>query len=128
MEVKHALPCPGTTVDDDTVAGLVQLVLPRQAIGKVQCVAHQIRVRFRRLGQGRNMFGGDDKQMGGRLRIDILNGKQPFGFSDDVCWKCALCDPAKEALQFAHDVAGASLDVFFASAPAGSGAFAFVCS
>lgn len=83
MEMEHALPCLGAGVDHHAVAGL-QLVLPRELVGKLEGATHQCRVGFRDISQSRNVCCGENQQVCRCLGIDVLEREEAVGLCDDV--------------------------------------------
>ena len=82
--MKDALPCPLAAIDDQAVAGAVQLVLSGEPVGELDEPSHQRRMRLCDIGERGDVFRRDDEQVGWGLRIDVLNGEQLFSFSNDL--------------------------------------------
>lgn len=84
MKVKDALSRSGTAVDDHAVAGLAQLVLPRQAIRKVEGSTQQSRVRVGRVRKRGDVLHWDDEQMRRGLGVGVFDREQAIRFCHDV--------------------------------------------
>jgi len=98
----HRLSGPFPAVHHHSVPGAVKPVLARQAIGKLDGLAHEGSLCFGNISQRRNVFGRKNQQMRGRLRMDVFHSHKSFAFSHNVRRNAALNDPTEQTLGLRH--------------------------
>lgn len=99
MHVEHRLPAPGPGVEDDTVAvGRDPLGL-RDPVRLGRHLGQQAAVRGGQRGQVRVVLLGDDKDVGGGLRVEIPEGDCPATFGHQLGRDVTRHDLAEEAVR-----------------------------
>ena len=102
MQVKDALSCSGTAVDDHAVAALAQLVLPRQSIRKVKGSAQQGCVRVGCVCKRGDVLYWNDQYMRRGLGVNVFYREQAVCFCDNVRGEQTASDFAEEAGRIVH--------------------------
>jgi len=93
MEVGHRLPSLLTTVNHQPIATLGNAMLPRQLIGNPGHMPDKRELSLSQLSHGRDMLSGDDKQVRGRGRIDIMEGYYLLILIQELTQSCRKCSP-----------------------------------
>jgi len=105
MEVPDGLAGLRPAVDDETIAGWGELMPMGEPIREVDRAPDERGLVFRQVGDARHVLRGDDQQMDGGLRVDVLEGQQPLLFRHDIGGQLALDDSAEEARRVVHEAA-----------------------
>jgi len=101
MHVEHRLPAPGPGVEDDTVTvGRDSLGL-RHPVRLGRYLSQQAAVRGGQRGQVRVVLLGDDKDVGGGLRVEIPESDCPATFGHPLGRDVTRHDLAEEAVRHA---------------------------
>jgi len=98
----HRLPRLCATIDDQSVARLGQLMLLGESVRKLHRLSHEPALGFRDIGEGWNMLGWNNQEMGRGLWMEIFNGEQLLCFGNNVSWKRAIRNAAEHALLVRH--------------------------
>ena len=79
----HRLPGLRAAIDHDAIPG-AQLMLLREPVGEVECLAHQRGVALVRFGQRGDVLFRNDEDMGRGLRVDVGEGHELVIFGHDL--------------------------------------------
>ncbi len=98
MDVKDRLPGTSVAVKQRAVALFRVTELLGNKPGPPNHFTDEPVVLYRQIVEGRDMFSRNDKDMGWRLGISVLEGYQTFILIDDAGWNLTIGDLTEEAV------------------------------
>jgi len=101
MEVRDAFAAIGTVIDDESEARIVQAFLLSDGLRDKDQVAEEWFVDGLGGGNARDFLFGDDEDVNGCLRLDVMERQAAVVLVDDPGWNLAGDDAGENG---AHDV------------------------